>query len=287
MLERDYAPKIAEILYHYCSAETFLAICTGKKLRFSDINSMNDSHEMKWGYSIWEEAATQLHAEVGVGVEFLDEVDGIIHASSARGLALASCFSKAGDLLSQWRAYGDNGHGYAIGFDSTLLREMASLPLEILYNREQQIYEVKNAVQKIYNIKKAQNQSQESDFQLACFQLYIKIAALKNPAFQEENEVRLIHMLETKASNQSAILVDVGGTAFGQEIAASRISFSMRDNCPAAYIDLSFECGKFTTPIKEVILGPKNQSIPFGVSIFLETIGLPSVVIKQSQVPYR
>jgi hypothetical protein len=28
-----------------------------------------------------------------------------------------TCFSENGDLLSQWRAYGNNGDGVAIGFD--------------------------------------------------------------------------------------------------------------------------------------------------------------------------
>ena len=27
-----------------------------------------------------------------------------------------SCFSADGDVLSQWRAYADDGHGFAIGF---------------------------------------------------------------------------------------------------------------------------------------------------------------------------
>ncbi|MDY7530349.1 hypothetical protein RGV33_01410 [Pseudomonas sp. Bout1] len=77
MLKRNYSPETEEILYHYCTAETFLAICTGKKLRFSDINSMNDSQEMQWGYSVWEDVATELQSEVGIA--FLDDIDAIIH----------------------------------------------------------------------------------------------------------------------------------------------------------------------------------------------------------------
>ncbi|WP_416152053.1 DUF2971 domain-containing protein [Pseudomonas sp. Bout1] len=38
-------------------------------------------------------------------------------------MGLATCFSKAGDVLSQWRAYADDGQGYAIGFDSKLLKK--------------------------------------------------------------------------------------------------------------------------------------------------------------------
>jgi len=33
------------------------------------------------------------------------------------------CFSKVGDDLGQWRAYADNGRGYALGFDAKALEE--------------------------------------------------------------------------------------------------------------------------------------------------------------------
>ncbi|UQS17212.1 DUF2971 domain-containing protein [Pseudomonas sp. HS6] len=285
MLERKYTAKPEECLYHYCSAETFLAICTGKKIRFSDINSMNDSQELQWGYKVWEDAATELHKLVGV--DFLDDIDDIIHASSARGLGLASCFSKTGDVLSQWRAYAADGQGYAIGFDSEVLTNMASLPLEILYNREKQLEEVKNAILAIYKVQESQNHSRDDGFSYACFRLYADLVALKNPAFYEENEVRLLHLLNTEISNNSLKLTDSGGTAFEKELPPSEITFFMRDNCPVPYIDLSFSNEKFKAPIKEVILGPKNPALPLGISIFLETVGLPSVVVKKSKASYR
>jgi hypothetical protein len=42
MLDRTYKPKKNELVYHYCSAETFNAICTFKKIRLSDLFTMND-----------------------------------------------------------------------------------------------------------------------------------------------------------------------------------------------------------------------------------------------------
>jgi hypothetical protein len=33
------------------------------------------------------------------------------------------CFSAAGDDLGQWRAYSDNGRGYALGFDAHALEQ--------------------------------------------------------------------------------------------------------------------------------------------------------------------
>src|SRR6266446_2177088 len=116
IIPRVYEPAKDELIYHYCGAASFLAICTIKKMRFSDLFSMNDFMEMHWGYSIWEKAASEILDEVGR--EFLDEIDKIISVSGVRGLLVAACFSLDGDVLSQWRAYADDGQGYAIGFDA-------------------------------------------------------------------------------------------------------------------------------------------------------------------------
>lgn len=37
---------------------------------------------------------------------------------------LAICFSTVSDDLGQWRAYGGDGHGFAIGFDTEKLKEL-------------------------------------------------------------------------------------------------------------------------------------------------------------------
>lgn len=114
MRPRQYFPADDELIYHYCGADTFHAICLNKKLRFSDLHSMNDYMERHWGYDIWEEAASGLLDSIGVS--FLDEIDRVFHNSGFQGLLLGSCFSKNGDVLSQWRAYADDGAGYSIGF---------------------------------------------------------------------------------------------------------------------------------------------------------------------------
>lgn len=101
-------------------------------MRFSDLFSMNDFLEMHWGYHVWEKAATEL-LEI-VGRDFLDEIDKILHTSGVCGLPVGSCFSLNGDVLSQWRAYADDGHGYAIGFDATTLLKLPIRPLKVLYD---------------------------------------------------------------------------------------------------------------------------------------------------------
>jgi len=43
-----------------------------------------------------------------------------------------ACFSAADDLLSQWRAYADDGCGFAIGFNARYFEKLLTL-----YNHEQ------------------------------------------------------------------------------------------------------------------------------------------------------
>jgi len=48
LYDRIYKPKRNELIYHYCSAETFNAICTNKTIRLCDIFSIIDFSEMHW-----------------------------------------------------------------------------------------------------------------------------------------------------------------------------------------------------------------------------------------------
>ena len=97
LVERLYEPKDGEILYHYCSGESFAAICNSKRLRLGDLHAMNDFMELHWGYHIWELAAGEV-LEI-VGNDFLDEIDKIIHSS---GLFYPACWNM---LLIGWRCF--------------------------------------------------------------------------------------------------------------------------------------------------------------------------------------
>src|SRR5687768_3662348 len=107
--DRKFNPTDS-LLYHYCSPDAFLAICSNKTVRFSYIYSMNDFMDMHWGYHMWEQTAAKVLETLGK--EFLDSIDEIISSSSLGVLPLAACFSKGGDVLSQWRAYAENGAGF-------------------------------------------------------------------------------------------------------------------------------------------------------------------------------
>lgn len=283
-LPRAYYPIEDAILYHYCSPETFLVICSGKKLRFCDIFSMNDYLEMHWGYRVWENAATQVHDTVGI--DFLDRIDAVFSGSGAAALPLASCLSTDGDTLSQWRAYSQDGLGFCIGFDAKTLLRLPVTPLRVCYSEAEQVTEVADFVLALHKLMQADPGNDDLFFELT-FKLAMDLSAYKNPAFDEEKEVRLLHLVRFQRSGQGNKLVDEPGIAFGSHQEALPVKFFMKEGAPVPHLDLTFIGPDGESPIREVIIGPKNQSLTSAISIMLETLGLTDVQVTRSRASYR
>jgi hypothetical protein len=239
-------------------------------LRLSDLFSMNDFLEIHWGYSIWEKAANQVIKDVGD--EFLQKVDGLIRTAQLKGNILASCFSQSKDILSQWRAYSNDGNGYAIGFKASELVQLSVRPLKVLYDEKKQIKEVASILKAIHEVESEIDQADRygADFFEACVK-----------------ETRFIHLLNFEKSNKFLKLVDAGGTSYGESIEGTEVKFRMTGNLPIPYIDLDFTNNGNVNPIKKVILGPKNDSLPTAISVFLETINIGNVEIEKSRASYR
>jgi len=287
LFERSYEPKETDIIYHYCSADTFNAICTNKTIRLCDIFSMNDSMEMHWGYSIWIKVASELVLEFGH--EFIDAIDEIIHTSGMKCLVLASCFSLEGDVLSQWRAYADDATGYCLGFSAEDLLQLDVRALRVEYNEEKQIKELKNIIKSLYEVEQEfpLDYKYGEDFTNTCIRIAYDLSAYKNPAFQEEKEIRLVHLLNFQESNGSLKLIDSGGTYFGKEGRPNKVKFLMSQNMPKTYIDVDFSNTNQVVPIKKVIIGPKNNVLKTAISIYLETLNIGSVQVEKSSASYR
>lgn len=287
LFETTYEPKDSDVLYHYCSADTFNSICTNKTIRLCDIFSMNDSMEMHWGYSVWIKVARDLISDYGF--EFIDHIDRIISESGTKCLVLASCFSLEGDVLSQWRAYSNDATGYCLGFSAQDLLELDVKVLKVEYDEDEQYNQLKKVVQTLYSVEQEMDSEDRysKDFVNACINIAFDLAAYKNPAFREEKEVRLVHLLNFQESNGSLKLVDSGGTYFGKQGKPNKVKFLISQNMPKTYIDIDFSNSDKVNPIKEVIIGPKNGVLDSAISIYLETLNIDNVSVKRSSASYR
>lgn len=296
LIDRLYTPSDGEILYHYCSAIAFQAIATNATIRFSDINMLNDGSESRWAYSIFEEAATRLITRKGVKESaptieeaFIDEIDKIISPAQLIAHPFIACFSETPDLLGQWRSYADDGRGFAVGFNACSLKsQLPATFLRVLYEPEQQIKEMMHAIGAIYLRQHEGTEEEKGKFFEDCVLLGTYMTAFKHPAFAEEREVRAVHAISVEKQGNLMKFVDEGGIVNGTlEVEGNPVTFQVRDNHLVAYMDASLTPARMSTPICELILGPKNHSAPGNLCLFLGGLGYTDITLKRSRAPYR
>jgi hypothetical protein len=291
-LDRLIEPKDEDILYHYCSASTFKAICETKTVRFSDINMMNDSSEMRYSYNIFEESASILINNefplVGkIGKGFFDKVDEVISPQQLVLHPVIACFSLTPDLLSQWERYGSRGSGFCIGISAKALKALPATMGKVLYDRKKQIEEMRNALCAIFLQNKEKGCSYGSAFRTSCALLAAEMALLKHPSFSEECEVRLIHVLDVHYSDDTLWLSDEGGESEGAEVRGEKVCFRVVEESFVAYIDIHFSGTYKQSFLQEVILGPKNQNGPGNLLYLTGNSGLKPPKLRLSGCPYR
>jgi len=295
LMDRLFQAKEEQIAYHYCSAATLSAILESRCIRFTDINMLNDSCETKWGYSAFEEAVNRLNKRTGLSeavpeipIAFFDSVDAVLSRIQTIAHPFVSCFSLDGDSLEQWRAYGDNGRGFAIGFRIPKLQQLPVSVLSVEYIRESQIREMMAALVALYLRKKSNIKEEQEKFFEDCVLTGTFMVAFKHSAFQHEKELRCLHSVNIKFENESIRFSDPGGLyGSGQRFAPRPVGFQIRDNHLCAYLDMPFCTDEGVSPVAEIVLGPRNHSLPGNVLLYLGGLGYSSVDIKTSEVPYQ
>jgi hypothetical protein len=129
-------------LYHYTSSAGLLGIFEKGEIWFTSLYHLNDPSEQRFCHEI---AFRLLNKAARSGDDLLRAfVDELQAALPAREYKIAfepfvACFSKAADDLGQWRAYGDNGRGFAIGFRPEMFHVA---PLAESHGHDQWINEV-------------------------------------------------------------------------------------------------------------------------------------------------
>lgn len=112
----DLIPRHTGVAWHYTGGATALAILgSGGSLRATEALGMNDTEEVKRGRDLiddWLDGRSQR----------LTEALGKRPWSGANATreTFVLCASLQGDDAGQWRAYADNGNGYALGVDCSL-----------------------------------------------------------------------------------------------------------------------------------------------------------------------
>src|SRR6266478_1775716 len=105
------------LVYHYTDDTGLKGILQSGRIWLTDIFSLNDPSELRHSLS---RAATILNEKAAAGppeTKIFATDFGALNRALPRSAHYFVCsFSEAGDDLGQWRAYADNGRGYALGF---------------------------------------------------------------------------------------------------------------------------------------------------------------------------
>jgi hypothetical protein len=118
------AKKPPPVVYHYTNDAGFAGIIESGQLWFSDIFALNDPSELRHGLGIaidrLKSMSTDARPEIATFASMFERFD-FDAGIEAAGHFFICCFSADGDDLGQWRAYADNGQGFALGFDTSSL----------------------------------------------------------------------------------------------------------------------------------------------------------------------
>lgn len=217
-------------------------------------------------------------------------------------LYLVSSASKQRDLLSQWRSYAHDGTGFSIGIDEKDLSILnlnpfkSGIPIEgdeysgvpeyliedIFYSHHDFTVKVENMMLdhlKNYGVPfdKSYVGPLKSSAIFLMRELAMHFCLLKSNFYKEEEEVRIYKSISTERNflNPDPLMKKFGKFDFLDS------PYGLK---PYAPIYLS---SNNRTAIKEIIIGPKNQSSSKDVEMFLTLNGYPAVEILKSGGNYR
>jgi hypothetical protein len=273
-----------DIIYHYTSQDGLVKILNTKVLWASHILYLNDHKEFQHAFELTKEKlegalsnckSTVRRATLKRCHEELDHFETCA--------AFVASFSEDGDLLSQWRGYGGDGNGFAIGFDRFILDELAwSTGWRLgpcIYSPNMQSRKLSSLIASTIGPKFEGHPSyvnaegvttifvQTPDSRLAGELSHLS-PLLKHPAFSQEREWRL-----TLPEN------------FPIEIHHRPGRSMLIPYCHFPLINTAQELNC----IREIVIGPGPHSDLSKKSLqsLLKATGLSGIELRQSKIPYR
>ncbi|MGE8294515.1 MAG: DUF2971 domain-containing protein [Pseudomonas sp.] len=273
-------------LYHYTDLNALLSIIRNKKLWLTGTNNLNDFRELNWATSLLSEKLFELSQKHGD--EKTNMVWQIFHHTI--GVPYICSLTSDPDLLSQWRGYGDNAAGVAIGFKLSALPMKRPFPLlsmikddsvslhEVIYDKATQENLISAILEPIFSKPELDGQIHAA-ISLACTQLCGLAAMLKNPAFHEEREWRIIHrpmIMGREGSNESEVMYSISPPQ--QRVARNKL---------ITYFEYDLRPDQEGQVFQEIVLGPKCEVSDYDLSIFLTQNGIAELPVRRSAASYR
>ncbi|TGM16527.1 DUF2971 domain-containing protein [Leptospira selangorensis] len=271
--------EIPDVIYHYCSLDSFTKIIESGSLFLTHHSGMNDRSDSILFYEILIETAQKKATK-----ENFQILEKFIYTFylNIKDYFIAS-FSKKPDLLNQWKMYGDNGNGISIGFRTESLYVKPQIPY---FSSES---EMGRGIFPLEYIS-------ETDFQLADELLNLAIdgwfnippnvenliLAKKHNSFISEEEIRIVEIQDTRINinpDFPSLLTNNVGEHFNYRI--------KNNEKIIPYRIFPFKTNFEKYSLQNIWLGPLNKSNPNYIRLFLEKNNIDLVEgIFRSKSPY-
>ena len=275
--------SIPDLLHHYTDLTGLTGIIESQKIWATDIRHLNDTTEIRYSRQMLSRLGIVLRANSDP--EWAMEVvcgAAAAMADSPPGLAtFVASFCHDGDNLSQWRGYGAQGRGFAIGLNRRALSGIALAQgfstVPILYDQAGQEVHLDGALRdaivwlRQWSSDPANATTPEETLLLLGVALTFMTLAIKNPYFEDEREWRLVHLIVP-----------------GVWESRSKVRLSDGVEVPYEEIELLNEATG-DSAIAEVVIGPITQGVDLESEVrkLLDRSGLDGVAIRRSLVPLR
>lgn len=267
------------LLYHYCNIQTMMNIIENKYLRLSNALKTNDGLEYKYFGMVLKSYANTLITDSD-RLKLISEqvVDLATEIKDKKYIPYVCCLSSANDLLSQWRGYGDDGQGVAIGFDfensEQYIKEIdmnyiSNEPFitKVDYLDMEYVDDARIVYHNMFSYLASRNEKYIESYELGIWQAALCAIKLKHFSFQEEQEYRIVWLKDKEKDS------------------------SMKSEfCPKK--GKIINCYKFelaiSSVVKEIVLGPKcglaKEDKEF--KLFLKQNNLENIKVRRSVIPY-
>lgn len=275
-----------EIVYHYTDISGFLGIIKNEKLWISAANNLNDSAELSW---LELKLESQLNSVITKeNHNYLEEF--WQYWKVIKPMHYICSFSKSGDVLSQWRAYADDGYGISIGFNRSYFDFNPRGPMlstnkehtigmyDVIYDNTIQDAVVKEIADRLSTVIKDEDEKAMHFWRLS--EILKKLSyTYKNSAFHEENETRIIHT--------PVILSDgkLGNITIDGSI--SKIQHRVTNRNITTYFEYDFSVEKSVKPIAKIIIGPKCLLSDYDIDHVLSSKKMLGIELARSKATYR
>lgn len=291
---RQSPPGIPDRLFHYTNPQGFVGIVTSQRLWASNGDFLNDSSEPGYALDVLEESFNQAESGLRPNSAVRRALDGFWDWAMQERLGQGPhlyvfCLSEVSDLLSQWRAYGGHGAGYAVGFSSSGLHSVirpseGQYLVKVVYDRNQQESEATGVFKQVAAVIEAyeathgmidaatcgaEAESVERTVRTHFLSEIIRLCAkFKISAFREEEEWRILQFVHPAVDRPP-------------------VRFRPSINGITPYLEL--DLGTNNLPIEQLTIGPvlKPELSLRSAALILAKNGCPNVDVRSSTVPFR